>query len=137
MRWSLLVVGLTASATASAEPNPGYQVRLAERVDVTVGAASPLSVAVAPNQGLTISRDAPMRIAIAPSPGLDVNKRRLSRSDAADPAADSPRFELNLRAAEPGDHAVAIDLAFWLCGRAVCRPIRVTRSVEVAARPVQ
>jgi hypothetical protein len=132
-----VLAALAASgAPAAAEGDPGWDLRVAERVDVAVGQAAPLSVAIAVDRGLSVSRDAAVILDLAPDDGASVKKRRLGRSDAVDPEADAPRFVVPVRGDAPGDHPVRLHLRFWLCGARTCRPIDVRRTaiVSVAAQ---
>ncbi len=78
-----------------------------------------------------LSRDADLIVDLAPETGITIKHHRLGRGEAVDPEADAPRFAVPVRADAPGDHAVAIEVRFWLCGTHVCRPIDVKRSVSV------
>jgi hypothetical protein len=121
---------------AAAEGDPGWDLRVAERVEVASGQSAPLSVAIAVDRGLSVSRDAAVILDLAPDDGASVKKRRLGRSDAVDPDADAPRFVVPVRGDAPGDHPVRLHLRFWLCGARTCRPIDVRRTavVSVAAQ---
>jgi hypothetical protein len=123
-------------APAAAQGDPGWDVRVAERVDVAPGQSAPLSIAIAVDRGLTVSRDAAVILDLAPDAGASVKKRRLGRGDAVDPGADAPRFVVPVRGEAPGDHPVRLHLRFWLCGARSCRPIDVRRTaiVSVAAQ---
>jgi hypothetical protein len=72
-----------------------------------------------------------VRIAVVAPDAIGVPRRRYARKDAADPAADAPRFDVRLKAKAAGDHAVTLDVHFWLCGKRVCRPIATTRTLTV------
>jgi len=66
---------------------------------------------------------------------LELKRTRFDRRNAADPAADAPRFDLKI-VAKPGDHELSIDARFWVCGTRTCRPVRARRTVAVhAAEP--
>lgn len=129
-----MVMALAAAAAACtparADEN-GYDVRVAADVTIDLGASGAISVAIVPSAGRTISADGPVRVTVSGPDGLGLPRRRYARKDAADPAADAPRFDVRVKAREPGDHAVALDVRFWLCGSRVCRPITATRTVHV------
>ncbi len=135
MRWLALL--LLVAAPASAQREPGWDVRVADRVEVAAGATVPLTIALAVDRGLTVSKDAAVIVDLAPDPGIFVKKKRLGRGDAVDPEADAPRFAINVRGDAPGDHVVRIRVRFWLCSTRTCRPIDVRRTatVVVAAAP--
>jgi hypothetical protein len=124
-------------AAAQREPGaPGCDVRVAERVELAVGATAPLTIAIAVDRGLTVSKDAAVIVDLAPEAGVTVKKRRLGRGDAVDPEADAPRFAVGLRGDAPGDHVVRLHIRFWLCGTRSCRPIDVRRIATIAVGPL-
>lgn len=129
---SALGAALGAPGAPRAQGVPGWDVRVAERVEVATGATGSLTVSLAVDRGLTVSRDAAVILDVAPESGASVKKRRLGRGDAVDPDADAPRFVVPVRADAPGDHAVRLHLRFWLCGARACRPIDVRRTATVA-----
>jgi hypothetical protein len=129
---AVLAVALGAPAPAAAQGDPGWDVRVAERVEVAAGATAPLSIAIAVDRGLTVSKDAAVILDLAPDPGASVKKRRLGRGDAVDPDADAPRFVVPVRGEAPGDHPVRLRLRFWLCGARTCRPIDVRRTATIS-----
>jgi hypothetical protein len=110
-------------------------VRVAERVEVAVGATAPLAISLAVDRGLTVSRDADVIVDLDVEPGAAVKKRRLGRGDAVDPDADAPRFAVNVRGETPGDRRIRVHVRFWLCGTQTCRPIDVRRVATVAVTP--
>jgi hypothetical protein len=123
---------LLLATTAYAEP--GWELRVPERVELVAGTSGTLPIAIAVDRGQTISKDAGLILDIAPE-GVSVQKRRLSRADAVDPDADAPRFAVAVRAETAGDFTVKLHLRFWLCGTKVCRPIDARRTIAVAATP--
>lgn len=128
----VLALVLPVGAPAEAERAPGWDVRVAERVEVTAGQAAPLAIALAVDHGLTVSKDAAVIIDLAPDAGLTVKKKRLGRGDAVDPEADAPRFAVNVRGDAPGEHVVRLHVRFWLCGTRSCWPIDVRRAATIA-----
>jgi hypothetical protein len=129
-RWLALV--LLAGASASAQRERGWDLRVSEHVDVVAGATAQLTIALAVDRGLTVSKDAAVIIDLAPDAGLTVKKKRLGRGDAVDPEADAPRFAVNVRGDAPGDHAVRLHVRFWLCGARSCWPIDVRQTATIA-----
>ena len=123
---------LALGGPAGAQRDQGYDVRVAERVELAPGQVAPLTVTIAVDRGLTVSRDAPVILDVAPDAGVMVKKRRLGRGDAVDPEADAPRFAVPVRGDAAGEHAVRIHLRFWLCRTRACRPIEVRRTATVA-----
>ena len=127
-----LGLALLVCAPAWAQRDPGWEVRVAERVEVGVGASAPLTIALAVDRGLTVSKDAAVIIDLAPDAGVTVKKRGLERTDAVDPEADAPRFAASVRGDTPGEHAVRLRVRFWLCRSRTCRPIEVRRTATIA-----
>jgi len=119
-------------APARAQRDAGWDVRVAERVEVALGQAAPLAIAVAVDRGLTVSRDAGVIVDLVPDEGVTVKKRRLGRGDAVDPEADAPRFAAPVRGDSPGEHEVRLRVRFWLCRTRTCRPIDVRRATTVS-----
>jgi len=130
LRW--IALALLVGTPAEAERDPGWDVRVAERVEVAAGQAAPLTIALAVDRGLTVSKDAAVIIDLVPDAGLTVKKKRLGRGDAVDPEADAPRFAVSVRGDAPGDHVVRLHVRFWLCGTKSCWPIDVRRATTVA-----
>ncbi|MCW5808868.1 MAG: hypothetical protein KIT31_41335 [Deltaproteobacteria bacterium] len=128
-------VVIAASPRAHAQRQPGWELRVPERVEVAAGGTATVAIAIAVDRGLVVSRDAPVIVDLAPDAALSVKKRRLGRGDAVDPEADAPRFAVAVRApdaaAEPGEHAVAVRIRLWVCGGKVCKPLDEHRKVTV------
>jgi len=125
-------LALLVCAPAEAQREPGWDLRVAERVELAVGASAALPIAIAVDRGLTVSKDAAVIVDLAPEAGVTVKKRRLGRGDAVDPEADAPRFAVNVRGDAAGDHLVRLHVRFWLCGTRSCRPIDVRRVATIA-----
>ena len=121
-----------ASPRAVAQREPGWELRVPERIEVAAGATGVLTIALAVDRGLTVSKDAAVIVDLGLDPGASVKKRRLGRSDAVDPDADAPRFAVNVRGETAGDHVVRLRVRFWLCGTRSCRPIDARRTATVA-----
>ncbi|HEX7840160.1 MAG TPA: hypothetical protein VF469_21935 [Kofleriaceae bacterium] len=132
-RWlGALGLAMLVCAPAQAQRDAGWDVRVAERVEVALGQTAPLAIAVAVDRGLAVSKDAAVIVDLAPDGGVTVKKRRLGRGDAVDPEADAPRFAAPVRGDAPGDHEVRLRVRFWLCREKTCRPIDVRRVTTVA-----
>jgi len=126
-----LGLAMLVCTPAQAQRDPGWDLRVAERVEVAAGQAAPLAIALAVDRGLAVSRDAAVIVDLAPDAGVTVKKRRLGRGDAVDPEADAPRFAAQVRGEAPGEHAVRLRVRFWLCRTRTCRPIDVRRVATV------
>ena len=127
-----VLAALVLGGPAAAQRDQGYDVRVAERVELAPGQVAPLTVTIAVDRGLTVSRDAPVILDVAPDARVTVKKRRLGRGDAVDPDADAPRFAVPVRGDAVGEYAVRIHLRFWLCRTRACRPVEVRRTATVA-----
>jgi len=123
-------LGLGAAALRARAAAPGWELRAAD-ASVEVGARGAVSLTIAPAAGHTVSHDGPVRVDLRTDDGLGLARTRYDRRDAADPAADAPRFDLKLEGRTAGDHVLAIDAHFWLCGRKVCEPVHAHRTVVV------
>jgi hypothetical protein len=131
LRPALVLVVVALAGTAAAD-DAKYELRVPDTVEVEPGAATTVSLTIAGTGGRTISKDGPVRVELA-SPTLTLPRTRYDRRHAADPAADTPRFDLKLTAPAAGDHELALSVRFWLCGARVCRPVRTTKTVTVRA----
>lgn len=127
----VIVAVFVIAARAEAQRQPGWEVRVAERVELATGASGAIAISIAVDRGLTVSKDAAVIVDLVAPTGVTLRKRRVGRGDAVDPEADAPRFAVAVRAAEPGEHAVKIRVRFWLCGGKACKPIDVRRSAMV------
>jgi hypothetical protein len=134
---ALLLLALAACGTAHAD-DPAYDVRVAADQTVELGATAAVSIAIVPGPGRTISADGPIRIAADAGEAIGLPRRRYLRRDAADPAADAPRFDVRVKARQAGEHTLALDVRFWLCQAKTCRPVVVRRDVviRVPAPPI-
>ena len=135
MRWALLA--LLVATGAEAQRQPGWEVRVGDKVELVSGASGTIALSLAVDRGLTVSRDADVIVDVATDPGVTVRKKRLGRRDAVDPEADAPRFAIPVKADADGEHVVKLRVRFWLCGGKVCKPIDVRRTatVTVTAAP--
>jgi len=129
-RW--IALAWLVAAPAQAQRAPGWEVRVAERVPVAAGATAVLTIGLAVDRGLTVSKDADVIVDLDAEAGVAIKKRRLGRGDAVDPEADAPRFAVNVRGDQVGEHEVRLHVRFWLCGTKTCRPIDVRRVTTVA-----
>jgi hypothetical protein len=129
-------LGRAGQAEAQQAQQPGWEVRVPERIDVVLGEAGMLPIAIAVDRGLTVSRDAPVIVDLA-GPGLGLRRTRLGRADAVDPGADAPRFAVALRPTAAGELAAKVRIRLWLCGARACRPLDVRREAKVVVAAPQ
>ena len=136
MKRAAVVWGLAGLAgVAHAQPNPGWEVRLADRLELASGASGALSLAIAVDRGLVVSKDAQVIVDVTTDAGIVVKKPRLGRGDAVDPEADAPRFAIAVRGEVAGDHPMKVRVRFWVCAARTCRPIEVTRDAVIVVTP--
>ncbi|HLL23637.1 MAG TPA: hypothetical protein VK427_15975 [Kofleriaceae bacterium] len=133
-----LLALLWFATPASAQRDVGWEVRVPEKVELVVGEAATLPIAIAVDRGLAISKEALVILDVMAT-GVTTRKPRLGRADAVDPEADAPRFAVPLKAPTVGEHVVKIRLRMWLCGTRSCRPLDVRRQATIvvsAPKPV-
>jgi len=123
---------LLVAGTAYAEP--GWELRVPERIELVAGTPGSLPVAIAVDRGQTISKDGGLILDLA-TDGVTIKKKRLGRGDAVDPDAEAPRFAVPVHADAAGDFTVRLHVRFWLCGTKACKPIDARRTVAVAVTP--
>ncbi len=131
MKLGLLVPALLVAWGARARADDAaYELRAADAT-VGVGGQASISLTIAPAAGKIVSHDGPLLLTLGSDDGVALTRKRYARKDAADPAADAPRFDLKVKGAAAGDHAIEVDVRFWLCGPKVCRPIRAHRAITL------
>jgi hypothetical protein len=132
------VAGLAFPTHAQPQRQPGWEIRVPERIEVAAGGSATATIAIAVDRGLIVSKDAPVIVDLIVDPPLGVRRRRLGRSDALDPEADAPRFAVAVRAtadANAGEHPMQVRLRLWVCGGKVCKPVDERRKVTVVVTP--
>lgn len=124
-------------AWSGAAPPSDYRIAVADRVTVTEGERTAVSLTVAARTGYTISHDGPLTLALSATPdgAVTLPRSHYRRSDAADAHAENPRFDLALVAGAPGKATLTIDAHFWVCARRTCRPVHDRRQVRVTIAP--
>ncbi len=132
VRRALPILAIAFAARAEAQPEPGWELHVPERIELAPGGTGTLSISIAVDRGQTISKDGGIVLDLAPEAGVSVKRRRLGRPDAVDPDADAPRFAIPLRAEASGDFTIKLHARFWLCGTKMCHPIDARRSVTVS-----
>lgn len=137
---TLAVAAGFVAASAGAEWALGavtdHEVKLAASVRAKVNEKRSTSLTIMARPGFVISRDGPVTVEVAPASatseaGLTVSKRRYQRRDAADPRAESPRFDLRFTAVAVGTHELSVTSRFWVCDAHACRPVSDRRSVQI------
>jgi hypothetical protein len=128
----LLLLAFVGTAAAQ---QPGWEVRIPDKLELVAGQPGSLGVSIVVDRGLTISRDGGLYIDFAPDAGLTVKHHRLARTDAVDPEADAPRFAVPVKADAAGDYTIKVRARFWVCTTRTCKPVDVRRTVAVAVTP--
>ena len=128
------VFALLIGGTANADP-VGWEVKLADRIELAAGASGTLSLAIAVDRGLVVSKDALVIVDVV-ADGVTAKKRRLGRGDAVDPEADAPRFAIALRGDTAGEHPIKVRVRFWVCAKKTCHPVDTTRTATAVVTPV-
>jgi hypothetical protein len=134
-RAALASLAVLLATPAAAAPDPGVELRAPDEVAAVAGQPVVVSLTLVPATGKSVSTDGPVLVELTLPDGLTASRRRYARRDAADPAAEAPRFELKLRAVAPGEHALRVAVRLWLCGKKVCRPVHAERAVVVRVAP--
>jgi hypothetical protein len=128
---TLLAIAIAIVAVAVAD-QPAWQLDAPARVSLEPGVPGAIDVQVIANRGRTISRDGPLRIDVVAPAGLEVKpRRRLTLTDAADPAAASPKFAIRINAEKAGTYPVEVAVRFWLCAKKTCKPVRKSTTIDV------
>lgn len=133
MKAAAAALALVAACRAARADDPGFEVRVVAPAEVGPGEAAAVSVTLAPTAGHTIAAEGPLLLALDADDALALPRRRYLRKDAADPAADAPRFDVKVRPKAAGDHRLTIAARFWLCAAKTCRPVTATRAVVIHA----
>lgn len=131
MRSLALLVVLASTATARAEDATLVRVQVTHETPLERGRATPLSLGVVLAPGLRLLDDAPLVLELV-GVALQPAHRVLYRRDAVDPRAESPRFELEVRAERAGSPALTAHLTAWVCRGRRCRPVELTAPVPLA-----
>jgi hypothetical protein len=92
-------------------------------------------VAIEPlEKGVHVNREFPLKYRISASAGLSLAKTELARSDAVDPGAETPRFEIPVSATAAGAQQVTVQMRFAICSDAWCVPQQKTITVAIDVR---
>lgn len=133
MKAAAAALALLAACRAARADDPGFELRIAAPAEVAPGEVAAVSVTLVPAAGRTVATEAPLRLALDADDALALPRRRYLRKDAADPAADAPRFDVKVRPRSAGDHRLTVAARFWLCATKTCRPVTATRAVIIHA----
>lgn len=127
----LLAVAAPASGAGAPDPASTYKVVTdGSSRTLEVGKKGKVVVDVVPlEKGIHVNREFPLKYKVEPSPGLRVDKVEWKRTDAVDPGAENPRFEIPVTAAAKGGQSVTVQMRFAICSDAWCVP--QTRTVTV------
>jgi len=100
-----------------------------------VGKKGKVVVDVVPlEKGIHVNREFPLKYKVETSAGLKVDKVEWKRSDAIDPAAENPRFEIPVTAAAKGGQQVSVQMRFAICSDAWCVPQTKTVTIPIEVK---
>lgn len=135
---ALLAVALALPAVAADGANAASTYKVVtdgSTRTLEVGKKGKVVVDVVPlEKGIHVNREFPLKYKVEPSAGLRVDKVEWKRTDAVDPNADNPRFEIPFTAAAKGSQQVAVNMRFAICSDAWCVPQTKTVTVPVEVR---
>lgn len=129
----LLCLALLGSRPAHAGPvaaEPLVSLRVDHDRAFERGRGGLVSISVVPAPGLRLLAEGPLLVELE-GRALDPARRRLTRQDAVDPRAESPRFELELRPHRDGSPLLIAKLIAWVCRGQRCRPIEQTLTLPL------
>jgi hypothetical protein len=131
--WLLVAQPGVAHAEKGKDKPSSYQMVLPTEVELAVGSAQDIEIAIVPAEGYRVDQHGPVRIDLLPSDAglLSIKKRSLRRRDAADKESAAPRFYVSIVGKSPGQGSLSLRYRFWLCRAKICLPIRGEASVPV------
>lgn len=132
---ALLAFALALPAAASDGANAANTYKVVTDGSVrslAVGKQGKIVVDVVPlEKGIHVNREFPLKYKVEASTGLKVDKVEWKRTDAVDPAAENPRFEIPVTAVAKGGQSVTVQMRFAICSDAWCVPQTKTITVPV------
>ncbi len=131
-----LAAGQARAADPAAEAERTYRIVVdGSSTSLPVGGKGKVVVFVDPlAKGVHMNREFPLRIKVETSPGLRAERSEMRRTDAVDPAADNPRFEVPVSAVQRGAQQVTLQMRFAICSDTWCVPQQRTVSVPIEVR---
>ena len=135
VHWSnlrLLLIAIWASS-ASAEPVPVPVPALDPGVELVTPPVTPavrpkdrrtLSLSIVPRANHRLHPHAPITVRVS-GHGIDLPRPLFARTDAVDPRAEIPRFEIPTIINTPRSADVRALCSFWLCRGERCRPVEI------------
>jgi hypothetical protein len=135
---ALLAVALALPAFASDGSNAANTYKVVtdgSSRTLAVGKQGKVVVDVVPlEKGIHVNREFPLKYKVEPSAGLKVDKVEWKRTDAVDPAAENPRFEIPVTAVAKGAQVVSVQMRFAICSDAWCVPQTKTVTVPIEVK---
>ena len=132
---ALIAVALALPAAASDGSNAASTYKVVtdgSTRTLVVGKQGKVVVDVVPlEKGIHVNREFPLKYKVEASAGLKIDKLEWKRSDAVDPAAENPRFEIPVTAVAKGGQSVTVQMRFAICSDAWCVPQTKTVTVPV------
>jgi hypothetical protein len=109
-----------------------YQVSKTDAL-VLVGGEGKASVTISAKRGWHLNEEAPLTLKLGTTPGLETDKAKLIRSDLALSNETQARFDVGIRALEPGKKTLDAEVGFVLCQESACRPVKEKVTIAVDA----
>jgi hypothetical protein len=128
MRGALILLILACASFARADEL--VSLRLTHEAPIERGRSAVLSLAVLPTGGARLLPDGPLVVELEGT-ALDLPRRTLRLRDAVDPRAETPRFELEVRAQRTGTPSLSAHVTAWICRGARCRPVETTAQLAL------
>jgi hypothetical protein len=131
---SAVALALLVLAAAAPAEEPEFDLIRGAAPKIAAGKPAALSISIAPRPAFRLLKDAPIELR-ASADGMSLPRPALSREGAVDPLADVPRFEVPVIGGRPGPAHVRIELTFYLCRAARCRPVKAEASWDLEVLP--
>jgi len=121
----------SARADAGAEAAQAYRIETGDSTpSVKVGERGKLVLRIRTVEKWHVHPQAPLKIKLEAPAGLKLDKVELGHKDAADPAAEAPRFEVGFQGVAAGKQEARAAVDFFVCSDAAC--VKQSRTVVVA-----
>jgi len=108
-----------------ADPDPGVELVVSPIVPVVRAKdRRVLSLSIVPRAGHRLHPSAPVTVRVD-GHSVELPRPLFQRSEAVDPRADSPRFEIPVVVANPHTATVRAQCSLWICRGDRCRPVEL------------
>jgi hypothetical protein len=134
LRTAAALVAFALLAALAAAEEPEFDLLKGPLPRVTAGKPATLSLSIAPRPSFRLLADGPIELHTS-GEGLTLPRPWLSREGAVDPHADVPRFELPIVGGHAGPAHVRVDVTFYVCRAARCRPVKADATWDLEVVP--